>query len=342
MATMVDDVARATLSAVGSNAGILQAIKWTSDRYRQLSNRGKLRALRRIDQLVIPAAITDGTASFTRGSDIVTGDVAARTAWTTGQSLVNADDQAPLLETPEHSVIGRYIRYRRVWYKVVNVEISTPGGAPQLRLNVPVAEDSSTNVNYKLVQRHTRLPKNTRFLGGFVQQRLWRPLAQLSISELDLIAPERLYVAGTGPEHWTVIGDDEDGFRLVEFYPYPLRNEAILFTYYAKSPDLTPGTNLPDDLDIEALKMGVLIDVFRFEMSQALRANQVEVASVWRNELRAQETTWKDRMEELFRADRMDDEVKIILHTQGPPVFGDFTFIRTARQDAISRLGNFP
>lgn len=339
MSTMVDDVARSALSAVGSNAGLLQAIRWTNDRYRQLANRGKLRALRKIEQLVIPAAITDGTATFTRGSNIVTGDATAQTAWKTGTSTANSDDVGPY-NAESHNVVGRYIRYRRVWYRIIDLEKS--GSNYQLRLNTPVAEDSSTSVNYKLVQRHTRLPKNTRFLGGFVQQRLWRPLAQLSISELDLVAPERLYVAGTGPEHWTVIGDDEDGTRLVEFYPYPLKNEAILFTYYAMSPELVPGTTLPHDLDVESLKMGVLIDIFRYEMSQALRANQVEQASVWRNELRAQETTWKDRMEELFRVDRMDDEVKVILHTAGPPVFGDFTFIRTARQDSISRLGNFP
>lgn len=334
---IVDDVARSALAAVGSNAGLLQAIRWTSDRYRQLANKGKLRALRRIEQLIIPAAITDGTATFTRGSALVTGSAAAVTAWTTGQSLVNTDDEQPNLLVPEHSVIGRYIRYRRVWYRVAGLE---PNG--QLRLATPVAEDDSTDVNYKLVQRHTRLPKDTRFLGGFVQQRLWRPLAQLSLYELDMTAPERLFVAGTGPESWTVIGDDEDGTRLVEFYPYPLRNEAILFTYYKKSPELTPGVTLPDDLDLESLKMGVLIDIYRFEMSQAMRANQVEQAALWRNELRAQEKTWEDRMQELMRVDRSDDEVKTILHTQGPPVFGDFTFIRTARQDAISRLGNFP
>lgn len=334
---IVDDVARAALAAVGSNAGLLQAVKWTSDRYRQLANRGKLRALRRIEQLVIPAAITDGTATFVRGSDLVTGDTDAVTAWRTGQSLDNPDDEAPNLLVPEHTVIGRWIRYRRNWYKVVNLE---PNG--QLRLSTPVAEDDSSDVEYKLVQRHTRLPKDTRFLGGFVQQRLWRPLAQLSIDELNLTAPERLYVSGTGPENWTVIGRDEEGYHTVEFYPYPLRNEAILFTYYRKSPDLTPGVELPDDLDMESLKIGVLIDVYRFEMSQALRMNQVEVAAVWRNECARHEGLWEDRMKELMRVDRGDDEVKTILHTQGPPVFGDFTFIRTARQDAISRLGNFP
>ena len=335
----VDDVARSALAAVGSNAGLLQAIRWTSDRYRQLANRGKLRALRKIDQLTIPASITDGTATFLRGSDIVTGNATAQTAWKTGTSTVNSDDTAPN-NAEAHDIVGRYIRYRRVWYRITRLEKS--GANVQLRLHSPVAEDSSTAVSYKMVQRHTRLPANTRFLGGFVQQRLWRPLAQLSIAELDLTAPERLYVAGTGPESWTVIGDDEDGTRLVEFYPYPVKNETILFTYYARSPELVPGTVLPHDLDLESLKMGVLIDIYRYEMSQALRANQVDVAAVWRNELRAQESTWMDRMEELFRVDRMDDEVKMILHTAGPPVFGDFTFVRTARQDAISRLGNFP
>lgn len=336
--TTVDDVARATLSSVGSNAGLLLAIRWVSDRYRQFSNRGKLRALRKIDQLVIPAAITDGTATFARGSDIVTGSAAAQTAWITGHSTVNGDNT---LNQPAQTVVGRYIRYRRVWYKVTNIEPDGFGGV-QLRLHQPVTEDDSASISYKLVQRHTRLPADARFLGGFVQQRLWRPLAQLSIYELDLTAPERLFVAGTGPESWTVIGDDEDGSRLLEFYPYPLRSESILFTYYQRSPALVPGMPLPDDLDIEALKVGVLIDVYRFEMSQALRANQVEIAAVWRNECARHEKLWEDRMEELFRVDRSDDEAKVILHTQGPPVFGDFTFIRTARQDAISRLGNFP
>jgi hypothetical protein len=339
MAT-VDDVARAALSAVGANAGLLQAIRWVSDRYRQLANRGKLRALRRIDNVVIPAAITDGLATFTRGSDIVTGDATAQQAWVTGQSTANADDQAPLLNAPEHTVIGRFIRYRRVWYRVKNLEFV--GGVPRLRLSTPVAEDSTSLTAYKLVQRHTRMPKNARFFGGFVQQRLWRPLTQLSLDELNLTYPERLFVAGTGPEVWTVIGDDEDGARLIEFYPYPTRNEAILFTYYERAPELKPGMTLPDDLDVEALKIGVLIDICRFEMANALRMNQVDVAGVWRNESARFETLWMNRMDELFRVDRSDDDIKVILHTQGPPTFGDFTFIRTARQDAISRLGNFP
>lgn len=338
MATLIDDVARDALAAVGSNAGVLQAIRWASARYRQLANRGKLKALRKIDQIVIPAAITDGVVTVTRGSNVIVGDATAQAAWKLGYSTVNPDDLPPPAESGTHTVVGRYFRYRRVWYKVSGLDPSF-----NLVLNVPVAEDSSASVNYKLVQRHTRMPVDARFIGGFVQQRLWRPLAQMNLEELNLTNPERIFVAGTGPESWTIIGDDEDGARLVEFYPYPLRNEAILFSYYQRSPELLPGTVLPVELDVESLKQGVLIDIFRYEMSMAIRANMVEQAAIWRNEARAQEKTWEDRMQELYRVDRADDDdVKVILHTQGPPVFGDFTFIRTARQDAISRLGNFP
>jgi hypothetical protein len=333
MPVLVDDVARSTLSAVGSNAGQLLAIKWTSDRYRQLSNRGNLRALRRVAQITIPASIesggTDGAvdgglATFTRDSDIVTGNATAVATWSSlGQDIV-----------------GRYIRYRRVWYKVVNVE---PVGADvQLRLENTVAEPDSTDTAYKLVQRHTKMPDDARRFGRFVQQRLWRPLSLVSLSELDLMYPERLFVVGTGPELCAEIGIGEDGRRLMEFYPYPHRAEAILFTYYIKSPDLVPGMQMPDEADVEAVKQGVLIDVYRFEMAKALRDNKVEVAAVWRNELRAQEKTWEDRLQELMRVDRSNDDINTLLHTQGPPTIGDFTFIRTARQDAISRLGNFP
>lgn len=350
----VDDVARSALSAVDSNAGLLQAIRWASDRYRQLSNRGKLRAMRKIDKLILPAAITDGTATFTHGSSIVYGDPIAQASWQAGRSTVNADNLNENATAPNPSIVGRYIRFARVWYKIISMEPNGFGGV-QLRLEVPVADTNSagavavsgtvpagTGAAYKLVQRHTRLPQDMRFTGRFVQERLWRPITQVAISELDLMHPERLFVAGTGPEMVCEIGDDEDGTRLVEFYPYPLRNEAILFTYYRKTPDLMPGSILPHEIDAEALKMGVLIDVYRFEMAKALRENKVEVAAVWRNECRAQETTWEKRIEEMLHVDKSQDDITVILHTMGPPVIGDFTFIRTARQDAISRLGNFP
>lgn len=322
MATLVDDVARAALSAVGSNAGVLFAIGWVSDRYRQLANRGRLKALRRIEQLVLPAAMSEGLVTITRGSTTVTGDADATTAW----AALGADQ-----------LVGRYFRSSRNWYRVTNYD-----GASSLSLHTEYTEPDVDEVAYKIVQRHTRLPKDTQYVGRFVHQRLWRPISTVSISEMDLMYPERLYVADTGPECVAEIGDDEDGVRLVEFYPPPNNSDSVLFTYYARSPELRAGMTLPDDLDVEALKQGVLIDVFRFEMAKAIRENRVEQAAIWRNESRAQETVWEKRIEELLRKDRASDDITTILHTRGAPLYGDVTWIRTAAQDAYSRLSGWP
>jgi len=78
--------------------------------------------------------------------------------------------------------------------------------------------------------------------------------------------------------------------------------------------------------------------VYRYEMAKALRANQIEAGAVWRNELRAQETTWKRRIEEMLHADRATDDVSLILHTRGMPHPGDSPGIKTASQDALSRF----
>lgn len=327
----VDDIAREALNSVGSNAGLIQAIKWVSQRYRQLAQRGKMRHLRRIGEVIIPAAVTDGTITATRGSEVVTGNTTAQAAWL---AVGNPD-------VTGSGMVGRYFRYRRDWYEIEDL-IPDGSGGVSLKLRSQIAEDASTAVNYKIVQKHTRMPADMQSMGLFVQMRLWRPLTEMSIMELDLTQPERLFVAGTGPEMYAEIGDDAQGIRTVEFYPYPLENELIRFTYYTRSPDLNPGDRIPNAIATEVLKSGALVDIFRWEMAQALRDNRVETAAVWRNELRAQETTWMKRMEEAMVAERANDDISMILHTMGPPAYGDFTFIRTARQDAISRLGNFP
>lgn len=321
MPLAVDDVARSALAAVGSNAGLLLAIRWASDRYRQLSNRGKLRALRKVDQIVMPAAIEAGLATVTRDSELVTGDATAQAAWNSDQ-------------------VGWYFRASRNWYRVAGVESDGAGGV-RLRLHTQYTEADATK-SYKLVQRHIRLPGDVHMLGRFVHQRLWRPLSHVSLNELDLMHPERLFVTGSGPEMWAEVGDDEDGTRLIEFYPYSTQSDTVLFYYFARSPELKPGDPLPDDLTTEALKAGILVDIYRFEMAKALRDNKIEAAAVWRNECRAQETTWEDRMQELHRIDRSADDISVILHTMGPPHYGDHTWIRTARADAWSRLENWP
>lgn len=321
MATSVDDVARSVLSSVASNAGYGQVIRWVSERYRQLSNQGRMRHLRRVGEIVIPRALsssTDGLVTATRGSKVITGDATAVAAWA--------------VEGPLH---GRHFRYRRNWYRINAEQGNT------LLLDSEVSEEDSTLVAYKIVQRDVPMPSDMRMIGRATQQRLWRPLTLVSLSELDLMHPERLFVAGTGPELYCESGVTDQGNRTYEFYPYPVKTELIRFIYWIRSPELRPGDNIPEVLDLEVLRTGVLIDLYRYEMAEALRANKVEVASVWSNNARAQESTWSKRIQEALRADRGAEDDSEIIHTHGPATQNDI-FIRTGTEDAWSRLNNFP
>lgn len=323
MAIKVDDVARAALAATSSNAGLLLAISWCSERYRQLSNRTNFRHLRQVQDYTIPAAITDGTVTATRGESVIVGDATARTAWT-------AQD----IKTGHW-----YIRVRRNWYKVVN---QTTDG--DIVTQAVFAEDDVADVDYTLVKRFHSLITTApiRKLGKFVHPRLHRPLAEVSHKQLDLEDPSRWIVAGYGPEAVCEVGNDPEGRRVVEFHPFSTREELVSFVYWPVSPDLRPGTLLPADLDLETLKVGVLIDVYRFEMMRAMRDGKMDAANTMANMHRSQETKWEDAIQEAISADRSVEDLTFILHTRGPELIQDNPLIRTAAQDSLSRLSNWP
>jgi len=161
---------------------------------------------------------------------------------------------------------------------------------------------------------------------------------------MPVTMPENPSVGNTGPELCCEIGLADDDAPLMEFYPYPTDHDTVLYSYYKRTPDWKPGMRIPAEIDLEALKQGVLIDVYRFEMAQALRENRVDAAAVWGNHLRSQETVWENRVQEILRAERTtyEDDLEMLLHTRGPHVQNELTFIRSARQDALSRLSNFP
>ena len=320
MAT-VDEVARSALSATGSEAGLLLAIRWASERYRQLASRTKFRHLRQIGELLIPADITAGTITITEGEDTVTGDATALAAWT--------DD-----------LVGRYFRGRRNWYRIEAVNQT----AGTLKLGSAFTEDDLADAAYHLVPQRIRLDGRARFTGAFVHMRLHRELVELGLEAMDYEYPSRVVIAGTGPEVVAEVGVDTDGTKLVEFYPYSTQQEMIRYTYWPVAAELRPGSVLPNELDPQVLRDGALIDVMRFEMAKAIRANQVEQAALWRNEARAQETTWEKRIDEAIKSDHAQDDVTLILHTRGRPIaFSDQDpWIRTGREDALSRLGNWP
>ena len=310
MAGTVADVARAALAALGSDAGQVLAATWAAERYSEVAATARLKQLRQVGSVVIPATITAGTVTVTQDSDIVTGDATARAAW-------------------DQTLVGRFFRTGTVWYEIGGVD-----GAPSLRLKTVYAETTSASATYAIVQRYADLPRDARHLGDFVHARRRRKLNVMSSGYLHQRAPERQYLAG-GPVVVSEVGQQEDGTRRVEIYPYSATPEVIHFLYWQAPPvRWAPEDPLPGALDVFHLKEGVLIDVYRYEAAQAAKAGKLELAAYYRNELRAQETKWERIKPQIVMADSgIDDHTFFWASVDAYPQ-GE---IATARDEFLAR-----
>ena len=319
----VDDAARSALAAAGSSADFLKAVDWASDRYRELTSRSRFRSLRTIGELSIPAVLSTGTVAATRGSKIVTGNAAAQAAW------IAAGDQA-----------GRYFRTNRVWYRI-GALVVTGAATAELRLESDYAEDSVTAAAYKIIQRYTRLDPRARHLGTFVWMRFGHALESLTLRESDIQFADRLTVTAGGPHFVIEVGTDTDGVRLVEIYPYPSRSELIHYVFWPHTPRLRPGDPLPEPIDPYALREGVLIDIYRYEMAKAIRAGQIEQAALWRNEARAQVQSWEQAIRDANQADKGIDDVSFVLRA-GTSRVDRMPFVNNSARSEIYWRGNRP
>jgi len=314
-ATTADKVARAALDAINSDVGLIRAVKYVSYRYRELTNDGKLRALRKMGEVVIPAVITTGTVTTTRDSNVVTGNAAAQAVWTS-------------------AVIGRYFRPTTSWYRIDNLV----GG--ELRLDSTFAEDAVSAGSYKIVQRFAELPPEVRYLGTFVHTRFRRALQVQTAVEMDYNFPDRITVSSAGPQLVIDFGYADNGNRLIEVYPYSTESEIIHYVYWEVTPDLQIGDLLPYSVDEYALKEGVLIDLMRREAAKAARAGKVDEAAFWRNDYRAQETKWEKVKAQMLRADKGVDDITLILRNAGIDTTRSGV-IKTAAEEVWAR-GNRP
>lgn len=307
------DVARAALVAVESAADLTLATQWVSERYAQLAARVRFRHLRRAAMFVIPGAISVGTASAVRGSNIVTGDATAQAAW-----------------APE--LVGRWLRTRTTWYEIVEV-VTAP--TVSLRLAVEFADDSITGGAYRIVQRYAALAERARFTTTFTLSRFWTPMELRSLGELDVLAPGRPYLGSlTGGGVVADLGE-RDARHRVEVWPYSTTSEAIAYVYHEAPPALEPETLLPDSLDLYVLKEGVLVDVMRHKAAVAVEAGKLEAAAFWRNESRAQETRFDRNLYDAARSDRgADDSTFLLGHRAG---FAGRRDIVTARDEIFAR-----
>jgi len=289
----VEAIARAALGDLAQlDTGLVLGERWVNERYSQLASRHRLKQRRRLGEVVIPAAITTGTVTATRGSDLVTGDATAAAAWSS-------------------TLVGRYFQVDSAWYEVQEVSGTT------LKLAVTYAEDTAADASYAIVARTVALPTTVRHIASAMIHERYGSLVQgWTLSRLDRVFRERMYLT-TGPAYFSEVGEAADGAKLLEFYPYSTTTEHVAYVYWEKPRVYSRTEHLPGAVDSEKLKQGVLVDVMRWRMAKAADAGNVELAALWRNEYRAQETVWKGVLQELIREDSGVDDTTFLVRSLG-------------------------
>lgn len=310
--TTVEEVAQSALSAFSCTAGRVLASTWVNDRYKQLLGKVRFKHTRKIGELAIPAAITAGTITTVRGSKYVVGDATAQAAWTTRQ-------------------INWHFRAGVTWYRVVGVSSVDK----TLELATPYAEDAASSGGYALVQREFDLPTTVRSLDLFVHMRRRASFPCVSLEFLDALAPSRNDIA-TGPAYVTELGMGENGGKRLEVYPASNTSEVLHYVYRELPERLSLTDTLPAVIDGYVLKEGVLIDVFRWLQAKAASEGKMDIAALWRNDARAQESSWMKAIQAAIMADRgVDDTTFVIQSARFMGMSQINTFDITTAQDQV-------
>lgn len=264
----VEDVARHVAGITNSNDDILLIGDWASYRWQEVVTHagGTLRALRRLGELYIEPTYSTGTVAATQGERTLTG---TDTVWTT-------------------QMVGRFLRIINTWQRIEQVLSET-----SLLLEKPYPNVDVSGAGYTIADRRHKLAPTARKLGVFVHDRLMTPLEIVSETGLELAFPGARNVNSV-PQYVAEVEPDENNVRQVEIYPFSNRRELIHYIYWDAPQRLSFKDTFPGFVDTEALREGVLIDVYRNKMVKAMDAGNAEAAALWRNEYRAQETQWKN------------------------------------------------
>lgn len=288
--TTVIELARDILASIATDTNAAGVAKWIDNRYKELVSQVRFRHLRKVGELTLPAPVTNGTIAATRDSTTITG------ISTTFTSSVGSGDQEYF-----------YFRSNSTWYKIESIESDT-----SLTLSSPFSEDSTTSSSYTIVKRHHPLASDARWTGDFFHSRLSHQLELISLEELNSYAPRRPLTSST-PFYVSQIGTNSSGLLLYEIYPTPATTELINYIYWTLPTTLLLSTTIPQVIDPYVLKEGVLIDLYRYEKSRAIRAGNIEEAMVWRNDEKAQDGVWKKAIKDAIRTSRGADDISLIL-----------------------------
>jgi len=175
-----------------------------------------------------------------------------------------------------------------------------------------------------------------KWLGRFVFPRRRIEVQNRSLNMLDWGAPDRVLASG-GPWYWAENGRDENGAVQIELYPGSSQREVLYYTYWESPQELTLLDELPKPIELYVLREGALIDLYRYRASQEANAGRHDVAGYWRNESRAQSTSWEREIMDAIRSDRSVDDVSFIYQFLGQDVRGGSYDVQNARDEIYIR-----
>lgn len=289
----VEDVARHLAGITSTEDDILLIGNWVNQRWIELATTHSLKMLRRIGELTTSAAFQDGTITANNGSTIVTGTA---TNWTN------------VLE-------GQHLRQRTTWHEILNVVSPT-----ELRLKSPFSEPDVVGAGYLICQRRYVLEPDIRRLGVFTHMRLRRELHRSTDEGLDLAHPSRLQV-NSAPRFVVEIEPDENGDKQVEIYPFTRTPELIHYLYWLEPFNLDFKDKLPEFIDIEAFREGVMIDIMRNKMFKLSDDGRQRESELLRNEYRAQETRWNNTFKHrvISQDEALDDNEFLLVSAPAHP-----------------------
>jgi hypothetical protein len=300
--TTCRDVANLVRSAINTDVNLLQCGSWVSERFKQICSRTRLSSLREVGQLTIPAAVHAGTASVSLGS-----------------TYVDITDLAALaaIAAITEGLQDWWFKGQTNYYEITGTDWRKDGSL-RLTLKAPYADQTSNpQTAFYLLKRFIRLDARARWVG----ETMTLPnrnvtIMRMSPEEMDLAYPRRPVISGFGPLWWCQQGlDEETQSIVVEFYPYSSVRHLITYIMWRHPYSLDLDDPLPPKLDAYILREGALIDAFRYESAKSMRAKDVEGAAFWRNESRAQMTSWERQISEAIRNDRGTNDIAFMLRS---------------------------
>src|SRR5712691_7255779 len=162
-----EDLAREAISLTSSPAPMPLAVQWASTILNELSRVKKVQHFKQAKDLYIPPVITAGLVSATRDSAVVTGDAPAQAVWLGG-----------------HSLVGRFIRIKTVWYPIGDQQ----GAVLTMKPPALFAEDSVTAHTYVILKKYHELDTDVDLLDEtMTHARFGSPLPIISKDHMDYL-----------------------------------------------------------------------------------------------------------------------------------------------------------